>query len=125
MKGATVKVNGADGLVTVVPTANSHIGFRKLDLTGIKEVELKVTTSPREKNLGGIIEIRTGSPSGLLIGQALVEPAEDQALSKAVKTEIKETSGLNDLYFIFKNDKAKPIEPLMSITTISFNNENK
>ncbi len=125
MKGATVKVNGADGLVTVIPTANSHIGFRKLDLTGIKEIELKVATSPREKNLGGIIEIRTGSPSGLLIGQALVEPAEDQALSKAVKTEIKETSGLNDLYFIFKNDKAKPIEPLMSITTISFNNEKK
>ena len=42
-----------------------------------------------------------------------------------VKTEIKAVSGQHDIYFVFKNDKAKGEEQLMSVSNIRFNSEKK
>ena len=38
-----------------------------------------------------------------------------------IKVNIKETAGEQDLYLVFKNDKAKPAEPLLSISDIQLN----
>ena len=38
-----------------------------------------------------------------------------------VIVDIKETAGLQDLYFVFKNPKAKPLEPIVSLKDIQFN----
>jgi len=128
MKGAVIKVNGQDGTVNVIPNANGYIGFKKLDLIGIKQIEIKVTTSPRENNQGGIIEIRMDSPTGALLGQTTVESAEDAprtATAPPLKADIKDTTGRHDVYFVFKNDKAKGIEPLMSVGGVRFGDEKK
>lgn len=37
-----------------------------------------------------------------------------------IKTDLKEVSGKHDLYFLFKNGKAKPAEPLLSFSNIKF-----
>ncbi|AUD02574.1 PQQ-dependent sugar dehydrogenase [Spirosoma pollinicola] len=37
-----------------------------------------------------------------------------------VKLALKATEGMHDLYFVFKNDNAKAIQPLMSLSTIKF-----
>jgi cytochrome c len=41
----------------------------------------------------------------------------------ALKVDIKDIQGQHDLYFVFKNDKAPPTQPLMSFSNIQFNNE--
>jgi len=127
-KGVLVKVNGQEGTVNVIPNANGYIGFKKLDITGIKQIELKVITSLRENNSGGIIEIRLDSPTGVLLGQTLVESAVEAprlATAPSIKADVKETTGVHDVYFVFKNDKAKAIEPLMLLGSIRFSDEKK
>lgn len=39
----------------------------------------------------------------------------------ATKIDIKDITGLHDVYFVFKNDKAKPSQPLMSVSNVKFN----
>jgi cytochrome c len=128
MKGALAKVNGMDGTISVIPTANGYIGFKKFDLTEIKQLELNVTTSPRENNPGAKIEIRIDSPTGELIGQTEVPSVRDEPRntnSAPLKADIKPVNGLHDIYLVFKNAKAKPIEPLMLLNSILFSNEKK
>ena len=40
-----------------------------------------------------------------------------------IKTDIKMTSGLHDVYFVFKNENVKGDQPLMSVSKIKFNNQ--
>jgi cytochrome c len=40
-----------------------------------------------------------------------------------IKLDIKSIGGVHDVYFVFKNDKANPSSPLMSVSNIQFNNE--
>jgi cytochrome c len=127
-RGVAMRVNGQDGTVNAIPTANGYIGFRKLDLTGIVQLELFVTTSLRENNPGGKIEIRLGSAMGEIIGQADVPSVVDAPRNPGVaplKVDIKTSKGLSDLYLVFKNAEAKTIEPLMSLNNIRFNDEKK
>jgi cytochrome c len=138
------------------PKHNGHMGYKHIDLTGIKQIGFNVSANPREGFTGGIIEIRTGSATGPLIGQATVEAVDPMAammsaaqamqdkggkkdapkkpkkqmtfddyiamLNKpGIVVDIKLTSGLQDLYFVFKNPKAKPLEPIVSVKDIQFN----
>ncbi|MES3019055.1 MAG: PQQ-dependent sugar dehydrogenase [Bacteroidota bacterium] len=121
----TVKVNGIDGIVNVVPVANGYIGFKDVDLGGIKQVELKVTTSVREENPGGTIEARLDSPAGILIGSALVNPVSDEILgekSEPRKIQLKPVSGKHTVYFVFKNSASSPLIPLFSVNNVKFVN---
>jgi len=137
------------------PKNNGHMGYKHIDLTGIKQIGLNVSANPREGFTGGIIEIRTGSATGTIIGQATVDAVDPMAamMSAAqamqdkggktapkkpqkkmtfddyiammnrpgVMVTIKETAGVQDLYFVFKNPKAKPLEPIVSLKDIQFN----
>jgi cytochrome c len=114
----------------------SHIGFKALDLTGVKQIDLYVEVSPRADAIGGSVEVRVGSPTGQLIGQSEaivpkeaefrrppegVNPVEwrRQNATKA-QAVLNPTAGKQDVYFIFKNPNAKGEEILMSITEIEF-----
>lgn len=128
IKGALVKVNGMDGVVSVIPNANGYIGFKKVDLTGIVQLEFTVTTSLRENNPGGTIEVRLDSPAGALVGQVLVDPAADlprEATDEPLRTDIKTVTGKRDIYFVFKNGTAKKIDPLLSLLQVKFNDVKK
>ena len=121
----TIKVNGIDGIVNVVPLANGYIGFKGIDLEGIKQIELKVTTSVREENPGGTIELRLDSPTGTLIGSTEVSAVSDEVLgekSAPRKIDLKPVSGLHTIYFVFKNSKASQLVPLFSVSSIKFLN---
>ncbi len=170
--------------INIIPRANGFIGFKNIDMTGIKQLELIARASPMQGNIGGTIEIRLDAPEGELIGQVevksvnpvfpgapptansvqnaggIVKPSADKpgkapsnpsaqkpssgagpgASAKAsrkggisanfnpfasigLKTAIKEKSGIHNIYFVFKNDKAKGIEPLMSFSGIKFIDE--
>jgi cytochrome c len=127
---------GAGG--TVVPRANSHIGFKQLDLTGITRAELAAVAPPRGGNAGGEIEIRIDSPTGPVIGQTPVgggrasgpTASEIQAGGgragrggrggpAPLVVELKPTTGVHDLYLVFRNPSASAAQPLMSVSTIT------
>ena len=47
---------------------NAHIGFKQIDLTDIKQIDLIVSAQPRVGAVGGVVEIRLDGPDGKLIG---------------------------------------------------------
>lgn len=48
---------------------NSYLGWKAIDMTGIKQVDLLVQAQPRSGAVGGIIEVHLDSPTGPLLGQ--------------------------------------------------------
>ncbi|HZX75067.1 MAG TPA: carbohydrate-binding protein, partial [Cyclobacteriaceae bacterium] len=195
-KGVELKalIQGALGM-NAIPTANGYIGFNKIDLTGIQQLELTAQAAAREGHPGGTIEIRLDSPTGDIIGQTEIKvpppgqgfggggaqaiqnaggaapagggqraggaapaggaPAAGQAPAgfpgaggpgaapgapaaagqraggagggrggaAPVKVDLKEVSGVHNIYFVFKNGTAKPVDPLMSFSAIKFKDE--
>jgi cytochrome c len=178
IKGGEVEINARQGTTSVAGNPNGHIGFKKIDMTGIKQLELTATAVDRTGNTGGNIEVRLDSPTGELLGQIEVKVAAQQrggggaqaaqdaggatgqraggtgvapgaagggasapaagqragaaaanpfggAGAGGLKVDIKEVSGVHDVYFVFKNDKVKPGANLFSLSTIKFSDEKK
>jgi len=72
-KGAIVKVNGLNGTTNIIPYKDGYIAFKKLDMTGIKQLELAAMATVLDNTPGGLIEIHIDSPTGILLGQTKVE----------------------------------------------------
>ncbi len=143
---------GAAG--AVIPKANAHIGFKGIDLTGVTRLEVMAQANARNGQAGGTIEVRTGSATGPVIGQAdlsnaaagrggptateiqaaggAVPPAGAPAggrgaqggrgartASGALIVDLKPTTGVHDLYFVFRNPQASPTQPLMTLSQIA------
>jgi cytochrome c len=114
----------------------SYIGFRDIDLTGVKEITLYLGISERVGAKGASVDIRLDSPNGKLLGQTekvtkSVEggfrPPEgvsrkDWERQNAAKASVafSEISGKHDIYFIFNNPEVKAEEILVSINEIEF-----
>lgn len=47
---------------------NAYLGYRDIDLTGIREIVFTVQAQPRTGAAGGIIEVHLNSPEGALLG---------------------------------------------------------
>ena len=110
----------------ILPKADSHIAYRRLDLTGITRAEIQAQASARNDNTGGTIEVRTGSPTGPMIGQGSVLLPNSSGAGVAatpagrpVQIVLKPTAGLHDVYFVFKNPAATAVQPLMTLSSIT------
>ncbi|WP_221391123.1 PQQ-dependent sugar dehydrogenase [Dyadobacter sp. NIV53] len=152
-KGIELKALGVAGLgFSAVAFSNSYLGFKEIDLSGIQQLELNAAAQRREGSVGGTIEIRLDSPTGQLVGEQKVEIAPEVDIAKVmaemesekknakpgevvkqrnpfarppVILTLKDTQGKHDIYLVFKNDKAKAIEPLLSFSKITFQQEAK
>jgi cytochrome c len=118
---------------------NSHFALQQIDLSGILQIDVLATINQRNGGIGGSVEIRLGSPSGELLGQSEkigrkegggfrppqgVNPIEwRRQNANRAKVTLKPTTGLQDLYFVFKNADAKGEQVLMSILEIEFKNK--
>ena len=118
---------------------NSYFGMKQLDLTGIQQIDVLSTINQRNGGIGGAVEIRLGSPTGELLGQSEkigrkegggfrppqgVNPIDwRRQNANRAKVKIKPTTGMQDLYFVFKNADAKGEQVLMSILEIEFKNK--
>ncbi len=49
---------------------NAYLGYKNIDLTEIKQIELLVQAQPRSGALGGIVEVHLDSPDGTLVGKS-------------------------------------------------------
>jgi cytochrome c len=78
VKGAEVEVNSRQGTTAIGASPNGYIGFKKIDMTGIKQLEVTATATDRTGNTGGNIEVRLDSPTGELLGQTEVKITAQQ-----------------------------------------------
>lgn len=88
---------------SVIPKiSGSFIAFKKVDLTGIKEVKLDLTVLPESSGTHfGCVEIRVNSPEGDLIGELPLIKDKPGHLLIANNVNIKKKIGFYDLYFKF------------------------
>ncbi|HZY82356.1 MAG TPA: PQQ-dependent sugar dehydrogenase [Cyclobacteriaceae bacterium] len=108
-----MKFKMGDANLLIVTAANTYASFKKIDMTGIKSLYLTVTAPVEQLNAsGGIIEVHTGAVDGPLIGQSEFIPPSNEPIalmSKSMPAPHRvavSSTGVQDLYFVFKNDKA-------------------
>ncbi len=107
-------VDGEDKAFVSFIRNGSSIGFRDIDLTDILSLSFKF-----ERVLeGGMIEVRSGSPSGMLLGSLKVGLGADKLLYTL--SLAKEPSAKSDLYFLFINQD-EPEKALFELNYIQFN----
>jgi cytochrome c len=99
----------------LIANHNSFAEYEKIDLTGISKISISAF-SQAGQSVGGSIEIRLGSATGLLIGSTTISAGnmlpKEVTLPKAfAKTE--------DIFFVFKNENAEG-KPLFGISKIEF-----
>lgn len=103
-----------DNNLLIVTASNTYASFKKIDMTGVKKLYFTVTAPVEQLNSqGGIIEIHTGSVDGPLIGQTEFIPPSSEPIAAMMSKGMPaphivsvNATGVNDLYFVFKNEKA-------------------
>lgn len=130
---------------------NAYMGFKDLDLTGVKEIKIVAEAPGRSNSPGGTIEVHLGSPTGELIGSSdEIKPvnfdfrAELQKMreewekggQKGPRPGFQELrdkfmpkisipvnqEGKHDVYFVIRNPEAKEGEILLQFSNIEFKN---
>jgi cytochrome c len=126
---------------------NSYIGYKNIDLNGISEIELSAQAQTRVGAAGGVIELRIDSPNGpLLASSEKIEPREmrmgpppattnnnangaaapaqqaprPQMTPIKAKLSVPANAGQHDVYFVFRNEKAKEKQIIVSLSNIEF-----
>ncbi len=96
---------------------NSFIRFNSIDLRNVKQLKFRVRA-----NSGGIIEVHHGNKDSPVISSVTVPGriAGAQAQWIEIISELKETNGIQDLYFVFIDESGK--KNLLDLDWIYFGN---
>jgi cytochrome c len=105
------------GEVMVISEDNAFINFKDIDLTGINAINIGVF-SLKGTTVGGKIEIRLGSPTGVLLGTADV-PEANVAPLKVPLNKPPQPPMPQTIYFVCTNPKNEG-KPLMVLNTLEF-----
>lgn len=152
-----------DEYVFLTARPNSFIAFNDIDLTGIKRISFRPNWHLYDIYPGGTIEVRLGSPDGVLIGSTTIEreqfntryrgafgglqnmteeqkrrsqryphiderkffaPGSDKnTFTIPSVAELKRTSGIQDVYFVFRNENVESNESLFPLAEIEMMND--
>jgi cytochrome c len=115
------------GIGYYVVGQEAYLGYKQIDFTDIKQIEVGLSANSRNGSAGGIMEVRIDSPTGTLLGKSekilLTErkPGENPQNRPASKSIIDVASnGIHDVYFVFKNPDAKENQIQMQIREFEF-----
>ena len=74
--------------------------------------------------VGGKIEVRLDSETGPLVGEteAIAPQTVQNAPPLQVRAPLKATTGMHDVYFVFRNEQAKAQQMLYIVLTATFVN---
>lgn len=86
-----------DSTIVVVKKPGAYLEFNKIDLTDIKNIELKLLPRGRGTDPPGTVEIRQGSADGKIVGSFTGSFVGLNSL----KVPISGADGKQDLYFVF------------------------
>lgn len=95
---------------------SSYLKFKKLDLSGIRKIVFNAKAGEK-----GELTLRLDAPDGPVIGKYAINDPKDEW--REIKTSIKASSALHDLYFVYTGEESIPAankNPLLIINKISF-----
>jgi cytochrome c len=115
-------VPGVPVQVTVVNRSGASVALKQIDLTGIGAVVFAAAAPAQYQAKGGKIEVHLDSATGPMLGESeLISPTTDPAAPPSqLRTALKPTSGLHDLYLVFRNPDAKGDQFLFGVLTATF-----
>ena len=114
MKVAEVPVE-----MTIASRAGAFVRLSRIDLTGITAVSFVGMAPPQLGGVGGTVEIRRDSPTGPVLGESeAIRPVAAMGPPSPVRATLQPTSGVHDLYLVFRNPEAggKPLFVLLTAT---------
>jgi cytochrome c len=96
--------------------------LKQIDLTGIGAVTFVGVAPAPYPARGGKVEVHLDSPTGVLLGETeVIRPTADPAAPPArLRTALRPTSGVHDLYLVFRNPDAKGDGFLFGLLTATF-----
>jgi cytochrome c len=111
--------------ITVVSRPGASVKLKQLDLTGISAVTFAAMAPASYQASGGSIEIHRDSASGPLLGRSEpVQPTADSTAPPArLRVALEPTSGVHDLYLVFRNPQVKGDGFLFAVLTATFESE--
>jgi cytochrome c len=71
-ENADVSIARGSGLASAAVKHNGYLAYRGVDLTNIRQAHVVATAGGRSGAIGGLVELRLGSPAGQVIGQVEV-----------------------------------------------------
>ena len=116
------------GMKFCIPSGkNAHMGYKALDLTGIKRVQYGGSAPAQYRFTGSRVEMRLDKPDGPLAGAPVdIQPFEGSGFQQQAPVNIllnQGATGIHDVYFVFKNDTADAAGALMTVQSIVFQDE--
>jgi cytochrome c len=109
--------------ITLPSRSGSFARFRQLDLTGISEIVFAAVAPAAYGSVGGKVEVHLDSATGPLAGEtAMMQPTPGDAPPAQLRAALKPATGQHDVYFVFRNEQAKPQQLLLILMTATFVN---
>jgi cytochrome c len=110
--------------ITMPNKSGSYSRFKQLDLSGITEVVIAATAPAQYGAVGGKVEVRVDSVSGPLVGETEMLPPSltPNAPPTQLHAALKATTGMHDVYLVFRNEQAKAQQLLFIVMTATFMN---
>jgi cytochrome c len=108
--------------ITVVNRSGGSVALKQLDLTGVGAVVFSTVAPAQYQAAGGKIEVHVDSASGPLLGESeLIRPTADSAAPPAqLRTVLRPTAGLHDVYLVFRNPDARSDGFMFGLLTATF-----
>ncbi len=108
--------------VTIGARSGAFVGFKQLDLTGLSAIVFSASAPvPNVNSTGGRVEVRLDSVTGVLVGQTeLIQPQPAMVAPLELRAALRPTTGLHDVYFVFRNESAKEGQNLFVLFTAAF-----
>jgi cytochrome c len=108
--------------VTIGSRSGAFVGFRQLDLSGISAIMFSATAPvPQLNAAGGKVEVRVDSANGALLGETeVIQPAATMGAPVQLRAALKPTTGVHDVYFVFRNEQATSGQNLFVLLTATF-----
>jgi cytochrome c len=102
--------------ITVVNRPGASVALKQIDLTGVSAVTFAAVAPSQYQAKGGKIEVHLDSPTGTLLGES---PTADAAPLR-LRTVLRPTPGVHDVYLVFRNTDAKGDQFLFGVLTATF-----
>ena len=108
--------------VTIGTRSGAYVGFEKIDLTGVSAVTFSaLAPEPQLNAIGGKVEVRLDSATGPLLGESdPIHPTAATGPPTQLRAQLAPTTGMHDVFFVFRNAAAAEGRNLFILTTATF-----
>jgi cytochrome c len=108
--------------ITIVNRSGGSVALKQLDLTGVVAVTFSAVAPAQYQATGGKIEVHLDSATGPLLGESeLLRPTANPAAPPSLlRTVLQPTSGLHDVYLVFRNPGALGDGFMFGLLTATF-----